>query len=101
MLTYGEARKFYDAFAEKQDKQFYEESATNLLLEQGRFDKANSIVEFGCGTGTHCKEDISRFPGAGSLSDKPAKADCSAMESSIISTNSNLAGLLPADSRAD
>jgi ubiquinone/menaquinone biosynthesis C-methylase UbiE len=51
MLGYAEARKFYDAFGERQDKQFYEEAATNLLLEYGEFHKARSIVEFGCGTG--------------------------------------------------
>jgi ubiquinone/menaquinone biosynthesis C-methylase UbiE len=51
MLGHAEVRKFYDAFGEKQNKQFYEEAATNLLLEKGEFDKAHSIVEFGCGTG--------------------------------------------------
>jgi ubiquinone/menaquinone biosynthesis C-methylase UbiE len=51
MLGHTEVRKFYDAFGKKQDKQFYEERATNRLLENGEFDKASSIVEFGCGTG--------------------------------------------------
>lgn len=52
MLTYHEAKKFYDAFGIKQDKQFYEKSAINDLLEHGKFSTAKNIVEFGCGTGS-------------------------------------------------
>ncbi len=51
MLTYYEAKQFYDSFGRKQDKQFYEESAINDLIENSKFYKAKNIVEFGCGTG--------------------------------------------------
>ncbi len=51
MLTYDEAERFYDSFGIKQDRQIYEESAINALLEHGEFAKAKNVVEFGCGTG--------------------------------------------------
>lgn len=51
MLTYNELKIFYDSFGKKQDKQLYEESAIHVLIEQGKFNEANNIVEFGCGTG--------------------------------------------------
>lgn len=51
MLTYTEVQRFYDSFGRKQDKQFYEESSINDLIEQGEFSEAKNIVEFGCGTG--------------------------------------------------
>lgn len=51
ILTYDEAKRFYDSFGKKQDKQFYEEPAINELIEYGKFDRAKNIVEFGCGTG--------------------------------------------------
>ena len=61
MLDHAEARKFYDAFGEKQDKQFYEDAATNLLLKNGEFDKAHSIIEFGCGTGKLASRLLNEF----------------------------------------
>lgn len=51
MLTYNEAENFYNSFGEKQDKQFYEESAIINLIKKGKFKEAKNIVEFGCGTG--------------------------------------------------
>ncbi|NOZ10853.1 MAG: class I SAM-dependent methyltransferase [Gammaproteobacteria bacterium] len=51
MLSYCEVIKFYDAFGKRQDKQFYEKAAINDLIEQGQFDEAKNIIEFGCGTG--------------------------------------------------
>ncbi len=51
MLTHEQAKKFYDSFGRKQDKQFYEEKAITTLIEQGHFDNAEHVVEFGCGTG--------------------------------------------------
>ncbi|HEC28585.1 MAG TPA: class I SAM-dependent methyltransferase [Gammaproteobacteria bacterium] len=51
MFTHNEAENFYDSFGIKQNKQFYEESAINILLEHGKFSTAKNIVEFGCGTG--------------------------------------------------
>ena len=46
MLSYEQARKYYDSFGEKQDHQFYENSPIEKLIEFGDFDKANSIFEF-------------------------------------------------------
>ncbi|MCH7764485.1 MAG: hypothetical protein IIB95_12235 [Candidatus Marinimicrobia bacterium] len=46
MLSYEQARKYYDRFGEKQDHQFYENSPIEKLIEFGDFDKANSIFEF-------------------------------------------------------
>ncbi len=51
MLTHNEAESFYNAFGIKQDRQFYETKAINTLIEQGEFNTAKNIVEFGCGTG--------------------------------------------------
>jgi ubiquinone/menaquinone biosynthesis C-methylase UbiE len=51
IFTYDEAKNFYDSFGKKQDKQFYEETAIDALIEQGEFTDAKNIVEFGCGTG--------------------------------------------------
>jgi ubiquinone/menaquinone biosynthesis C-methylase UbiE len=52
MLSHQEARGFYDRFGSKQDWQrFYEDVATEALIEKGEFTKANAVMEFGCGTG--------------------------------------------------
>ncbi len=51
MLSYQEAKTYYDAFGKKQDKQFYEKAALKKLLHHGVFQKAENIIEFGCGTG--------------------------------------------------
>lgn len=51
MLSYQEAKTYYDAFGKKQDKQFYEKTALEKLLRHGVFQKAENIIEFGCGTG--------------------------------------------------
>lgn len=51
MLSYDEAKKFYNAFGIKQDKQFYEQSAINALIEHAKMSDAQQIFEFGCGTG--------------------------------------------------
>lgn len=51
MLSHDEARRFYDSFGAKQDKQMYEEAAIRDLLEHAQLERAKKIVEFGCGTG--------------------------------------------------
>ena len=51
-LTTSEARAFYDRFGAKQDKQaFYEDRAIAALIAHADFEHAQSIFEFGCGTG--------------------------------------------------
>lgn len=51
-LSHAEARRFYDRFGARQDKQsFYEDAALDVLVEHARFGEAQAVVEFGCGTG--------------------------------------------------
>ncbi|NCP88411.1 hypothetical protein GW781_00785 [bacterium] len=43
---------FYDQLGAKQNHQgYYEDVALEDLLKHTRFDSANAVVEFGCGTG--------------------------------------------------
>jgi len=52
VLTRSQAKSFYDRFGKKQDAQaFYEDKALSDLFAQGVFEKAESVFEFGCGTG--------------------------------------------------
>jgi ubiquinone/menaquinone biosynthesis C-methylase UbiE len=52
MLSHRQAKAFYDRFGTKQDWQgFYEDVATEALIQSGEFAKARAVVEFGCGTG--------------------------------------------------
>jgi ubiquinone/menaquinone biosynthesis C-methylase UbiE len=55
-LTHSQARDFYDGFGKRQDAQFYEEVAITRLLERASFEQAESIFEFGCGTGRFAAE---------------------------------------------
>lgn len=51
-LTQSQVVEFYDGFGKRQDKQnYYEDIALTDLLTHARFDTAQSVVEFGCGTG--------------------------------------------------
>ena len=51
-LSHAQAKKFYDRFGTKQDRStLYEERPLELLIEHSEFDKAESVFEFGCGTG--------------------------------------------------
>jgi ubiquinone/menaquinone biosynthesis C-methylase UbiE len=52
VLTPSQARTFYDRFGRKQDAQaFYEDAALDDLIAHATFEQADSIFEFGCGTG--------------------------------------------------
>ena len=52
MLSYQQAKSFYDRFGKKQDRQgFYEDVATEALIRNAKFDRAGAVLEFGCGTG--------------------------------------------------
>ena len=52
MLSREQARLYYDRFGAKQDSQwYYEDPATDDLIEHARFAGAQSVFEFGCGTG--------------------------------------------------
>jgi SAM-dependent methyltransferase len=51
-LSHQEARRTYDRIGSLQDSQcFYEDRATGLTLLHGDFTSAESVFEFGCGTG--------------------------------------------------
>lgn len=51
-LSYQEARQAYDRIGSLQDSQaFYEDRSTGLLIRHGEFTTAESVFEFGCGTG--------------------------------------------------
>ncbi len=51
-LSHEEARRAYDRIGPLQDSQgFYEDRATALVLLHGEFPSAESVFEFGCGTG--------------------------------------------------
>ena len=51
-LSHQQARRTYDRIGSFQDSQgFYEDRATSLILQHGDFSSAQSIFEFGCGTG--------------------------------------------------
>ena len=52
MLSHEEARRAYDRIGALQDSQaFYEDRATVVLLTHANFAAAESVFEFGCGTG--------------------------------------------------
>lgn len=55
-LTHSQARDFYDSFGKRQDAQFYEKIAIRQLMERANFERAESIFEFGCGTGRFAAE---------------------------------------------
>ena len=51
-LSHDEARRVYDRIGAKQDTQaFYEDVATRKLVAHSNFGSAESVFEFGCGTG--------------------------------------------------
>jgi ubiquinone/menaquinone biosynthesis C-methylase UbiE len=51
-LSHEEAKAFYDRFGSKQDTQkFYEDKAVASLFANASFGTAESVLEFGCGTG--------------------------------------------------
>ncbi len=60
MLSLEEVKSYYDNFGRKQDSQsFYEDPATNLLIEHGSFEEAHSVFEFGVGTGRFAEKVLS------------------------------------------
>jgi len=52
-LTRQQARDFYDRFGRRQERQaLYEQPALDRLVEYGEFGAAETVVEFGCGSGS-------------------------------------------------
>jgi SAM-dependent methyltransferase len=61
VLTHDEARRVYDRIGAGQDTQaFYEDRATRLLIQHGAFERARSVLEFGCGTGRFAARLLAR-----------------------------------------
>lgn len=51
-ISRAEAKAFYDRLGRRQDWQFfYEDPAIDDLIVHGRFEAAQAVCEFGCGTG--------------------------------------------------
>jgi SAM-dependent methyltransferase len=62
VLSHQEARRIYDRIGTLQDSQaFYEDHATNAILRHGDFASAESVFEFGCGTGRFALRLFSEF----------------------------------------
>ncbi len=56
-LSHAQAQRFYDRFGSKQDKQvIYEEAPLKFLAAHLELAGAESILEFGCGTGRMAQE---------------------------------------------
>ncbi len=52
VLSRSRVRRFYDRFGKMLDTQaFYEDAALDDLISHAEFDTAQSVFEFGCGTG--------------------------------------------------
>lgn len=60
-LSHNQAKIFYDKFGQRQDYQFYEAQAIQQLLQCADFETADSIFEFGCGTGKFAQKLFSDF----------------------------------------
>ncbi len=65
LLSTREAKRFYDRFGRLQDGQvFYEGRALDEIERAGQFGTAQSVVEFGCGTGAFARRLLrNRLPG--------------------------------------
>jgi ubiquinone/menaquinone biosynthesis C-methylase UbiE len=56
-LSHAEAKTFYDRMGSKQDWQgFYEEPAKRDLVAHAAFGQAQTVFEFGCGTGRFAEQ---------------------------------------------
>ncbi|MBI5965200.1 MAG: methyltransferase domain-containing protein [Chloroflexi bacterium] len=61
-LTQPQVVEFYDSLGAKQDKQnYYEDIALAELLKHARFATAQTVVEFGCGTGRFAEQLLTKY----------------------------------------
>lgn len=61
-LTTNETIEFYNALGAKQDKQsYYEDRALLELVRHSRFETAQFVVEFGCGTGRFAADLLTNY----------------------------------------
>ena len=85
-LTRKETKAFYDRFGSKQDKQaFYEDPAIRVLIKNAHFDQAETVVEFGCGTGR-----FARCLLADHLSDKATYWGCDISKTMVTLTENRI-----------
>jgi ubiquinone/menaquinone biosynthesis C-methylase UbiE len=62
ILSYEQAKRFYDWMGAKQDSQrFYEQPALADLVAHLDLAGAERVIEFGCGTGSFAEELLERF----------------------------------------
>ncbi len=60
-LSKQAARRYYERFAENQDRQgWYEDAALERLIAGGAFGRAQAVLEVGCGTGRLAQELLAR-----------------------------------------
>ncbi len=67
MLEKDKVKAFYDGFGRKQDSQaFYEDPVVEEMVRHADFGTAESVVEFGCGTGRFAERLLTDhlWPGA-------------------------------------
>lgn len=56
-LSRKDVQRFYDRFGSKQDSQaFYEDAALEIMMAHAHFETAQSVYEFGCGTGRFAEQ---------------------------------------------
>jgi ubiquinone/menaquinone biosynthesis C-methylase UbiE len=61
-FTVEQARTFYDFLGSRLDWQrFFEDPAFDVMVRYGDFDKATSVLEFGCGTGRMAERLLSKL----------------------------------------
>lgn len=61
MLERHKVKAFYDGFGKKQDSQaFYEDPVVEEMIRHADFGSAESVVEFGCGTGRFAERLLSK-----------------------------------------
>lgn len=94
VLSREQARRVYDRIGALQDTQaFYEDRATEILIEHGEFEAAHRVLEFGCGTGRFAARLLSRH--------LPADATYRALDLSPTMVQLARARLTPFGSRAE
>jgi SAM-dependent methyltransferase len=94
VLSREQARRVYDRIGARQDTQaFYEDRATEILIQYGEFGAARRVLEFGCGTGRFAVRLLSQ--------QLPAGASYRALDLSPTMVQLARARLAPFGSRAE
>lgn len=94
VLSREQARRLYDRIGARQDTQsFYEDRATERLIQHGDFGTAQGVLEFGCGTGRFALRLLSQH--------LPVDASYRALDLSPTMVQLAQARLAPFGSRAE